>query len=129
VYHHIGAERMTPEYFEQRSFYQGVCNSYTMIREHGLRAEDAGLATTPGSPLRKGLEYARQLKRQFLPGTETDLLAARFESAYERGFRFHRQCVKSSPRLFQWVRQENYFDYDYPELEPEFTPPPRQETL
>jgi len=46
-----------------------------------------------------------------LPGTETDLLAPRFDPL-TGGFRFHRQCVKFLARLFQGWRQENYFDYD-----------------
>ena len=32
IYHFIPASRMTPEYFEQRAYYQAVCDSYSNIR-------------------------------------------------------------------------------------------------
>src|SRR5262249_30254313 len=38
IYHIIPASRMTPEYFEQRAYYQGVCDSYSNVRREGSRA-------------------------------------------------------------------------------------------
>src|SRR5258707_8178805 len=35
VYHFMSASRMTPEYFERRAYYQGVCDSYSRIRREG----------------------------------------------------------------------------------------------
>lgn len=114
VYHHISSERMTLGYFDQRSFYQGVCDSYTRIRDSESPFPD-NLAGT--SMVR---QWARSLKRILLPPPEVDALQDRFHDAYRRGFEFHQACVRSSPALLQWVRRENYFDYAYPQLEPDF---------
>ena len=35
VYHRIPKERMTVSYFEERQFYQGVCDSFSNIRKKG----------------------------------------------------------------------------------------------
>ncbi|MBB3204277.1 GT2 family glycosyltransferase [Rhodopirellula rubra] len=124
VHHHIGPERMTKSYFDQRSFYQGVCNSYTEIRSG---TDPTPLPDTEGSDRSfPPLQWARRLKRSLRPSVAQDDLPARFFRAYVRGFNFHRACVRSSPRLLQWVRQETYFDYHYPTLEPNFSPAPRE---
>ncbi|TWT64674.1 glycosyltransferase [Allorhodopirellula solitaria] len=111
VWHHIGAQRMTPEYFDQRSFYQGVCDSYTQIRQ----GED------PVEKVPRKISIARRWasywKRTLLPPKELDEMQARFHRVYRRGFDFHQAAVRSSPVLLRWVRRENYFDYAYPTLE------------
>lgn len=114
VFHHISSERMTPEYFDQRSFYQGVCDSYTQIREGQAPALDKPASI---STVRK---WARKLKHAVMPPPEPIAMQDRFHHAYLRGFEFHQRCVRSSPTLLQWVQRENYFDYAYPELEPDF---------
>lgn len=114
VFHHIGSERMTLEYFDQRSFFQGVCDSYTQIRDG---KDPSAVKPVSTSFIR---QWARRLKHALLPPPELDALQGRFHRAYRRGFEFHQACVRSSPQLLQWVRRENYFEYAYPELEPDF---------
>ncbi len=114
VFHHIGAERMTLNYFDQRAFYQGVCDSYTQIRAGEEPHQDA-LANHSVVH-----QWARRLKHLLLPPQELDAMQARFHLAYRRGFEFHQACVRSSPTLLQWVRREDYFDYAYPTLETDF---------
>lgn len=114
VFHHIGSQRMTLDYFDQRSFYQGVCDSYTQIRE--------GQTPFRNKPARILIvrKWVRSLRRVLLPPHEINVMQDRFHRAYRRGFEFHQACVLSSPALLKWVRRENYFDYAYPELEPDF---------
>ncbi len=111
VWHHIGRERMTLEYFDQRAFYQGVCDSYTKVRDPDEYGQPI---STNGSVLRR---YARRLKHFVRPPHELDEMQARFHRSYLRGFEFHQAAVRASPALLRWVRRENYFDYGYPKLE------------
>lgn len=124
VNHHIESERMTKRYFDQRSFYQGVCDSYTAIR--GGTDPTILLAEKEEKPAWPIVTWAKQLKRALSPPAELDALQARFYRSYTRGFEFHCLCVQSSQRLLHWVRQESYFDYNYPSLEAGFSPAPRQ---
>ncbi len=124
VLHHIAAGRMRPEYFEQRAFYQGVCDSYTHIRRSTTPKTMIAEATEATSPTL--LELARRWKRMLIPPRKRNSLQPRFERAYRRGIKFHSLCVQSSPRLLKWVRQETYFNYTYPTLEPDFNPPLRR---
>lgn len=114
VFHHIGSERMTLDYFDRRAFYQGVCDSYTQIRD----GKDPSLDKPALTAIVR--QRARRLKHVLLPPPELDTLQGRFHREYLRGFEFHQGCVRSSPLLLQWVRRESYFDYAYPELEPDF---------
>lgn len=118
VFHHIGPERMTLDYFDQRCFYQGVCDSYTRIRDGEDPSQDKPACSTIVR------QWARRLKRVLIPPPELDAMQGRFHRAYRRGFEFHQACVRSSPTLLHWVRRENYFDYSYPELEPDFRAAP-----
>ncbi len=125
VHHHIGTQRMTVAYFERRSFYQGVCDSYTQIRSGNDPSEL--LASFDTESKFWPLKIARRLKRMVVASRQSDSLENLFAKAYRRGFEFHCGSVISSPRLLQWVRRENYFDYHYPDLEPDFSPALRSE--
>ncbi|TWU16317.1 Glycosyl transferase family 2 [Allorhodopirellula heiligendammensis] len=118
VFHHIGQERLTLDYFAQRAFYQGVCDSYTQIRDGEHPTLDSA---ADASAARRWLRHWRRI---LWPPEELDDLQARFALAYRRGFDFHRVCVQSSPTLLEWVRRQNYLDYAYPTLEPDFKAPP-----
>ncbi len=121
VHHQIGNERMTARYFEQRYFYQGVCDSYTQLRSKAplaIRSEQQSLFP-------KVRSVAARLKRAFVGARPRDPFGERFAAAYQRGFEFHQHCVSKSPLLRNWVNREDYFDYQYPCLEADFVPPRR----
>lgn len=106
VYHHVPAERMTYEYFDKRFFYQGVCDSYTHIRQRhrelmGARAERLQeVMERIKGPL-------RPLKRRLLGKAERPdekmALERRFHRAYARGYEFHRSTVRRNPALLTWI--------------------------
>lgn len=123
VHHWVSNERMTHEYFDRRYFYQGVCDSYAQVR--------MGITAAPNSSVGSWFRLLRpaifRFKRAFVSKMRADgLLTERFILAYERGFRFHQQCVAMSPRLVEWIQRESYFDYQYPTLESDFQQPTRE---
>jgi glycosyltransferase involved in cell wall biosynthesis len=110
VAHLISASRLTPEYFEQRAIYQGVCDSYTQIRESGK------VPTLNRPSFKDFIRSAKwKIERQLLllnPTIEgVRLLMAR---AHFEGMQFHQDEVRNDPKLLEWVLRPNYFNYSLP---------------
>ena len=133
VHHRIPASRVTPEYFERRSFYQGVCDSYTEIRSHGAVVDVPVETPAPrvvesyarrlGRHARQPLHHARNfLRRSFRLGAASETVVApqeadvkrRVKKGYRAGYEFHRNAVKQDPELLKWVLKEDYWDYRLP---------------
>ncbi len=93
VYHQVPNDRMTKSYFCRRSYIQGISDSYTHIRNGGVRYHWTMLAL-------------RAIKR--LPIFCKDRLQASAYRAYLSGYRFHQLEVKSDPMLHEWVVRETY---------------------
>lgn len=113
VYHSVPKERMTVGYFEKRCFYQGVCDSYTMIRkaEGELLISVVDRIKAPLRALKKRLE--RGVIRQ---QTEKEMLQERFHKAFSQGYQFHQNAVRQCPELLDWVLKSDYWDYKLPQL-------------
>jgi glucosyl-dolichyl phosphate glucuronosyltransferase len=118
IYHTIPASRMTPEYFEKRAYYQGVCDSYSKIRREGSGA-------LKFSPLRNArriagrvVRYLNHLQDQACVTAETAEVTAirhRVRRAYQAGYEFHQSAVRSRPELLAWVIRSDYWDYRLPQ--------------
>jgi glucosyl-dolichyl phosphate glucuronosyltransferase len=131
VHHCVPAGRLTPEYFERREFFQGVCDSYTAIRRQGDIVVH-NPSETGGQRLRRyarhPLHHARNFVQRLLtrpppppnePGTEGPELSwikQRVQAAYQKGYTFHQDAVRQTPGLLGWVLRENYWDYRLPQL-------------
>jgi glycosyltransferase involved in cell wall biosynthesis len=114
VFHQISRERMTHHYFDQRYFYQGVCDSYSEIRQrHGLSKQVYVIA--------KFKNLLRPYKRAIITlsrkKTEKSILRERFWRAYQKGYLFHQSAVHKNPELLAWVLKKDYWDYTLPNLE------------
>jgi glucosyl-dolichyl phosphate glucuronosyltransferase len=104
VYHHIPSDRFTQEYFEQRHFYQGVCDSFTAIRKAGSASHLAPKVYDPDEaaiPKQDSYQFIHQAIRK----------------AYIDGYNFHLSRVKQTPELLNWVLKTDYFDYRLPPLQ------------
>jgi glucosyl-dolichyl phosphate glucuronosyltransferase len=111
VKHVIPASRMTLESFKKRGFYQGVCDSYTLVRREG--------ATDPHRR-RSWKDIIRPLKRRIyreypLGNGDSRAIRELMSRAHAAGFAFHQNEVRRDPNLLQWVAKPNYFDYALPE--------------
>jgi hypothetical protein len=112
VLHKVPKCRMTVEYFERRSFLQGISDSYSRIRER--RAADQSIWVNPFKKFYGHLRQSGQRARILREPTEegVKLLIAR---AYRDGFEFHQSEVRKDPSLLEWVLKPDYFDYRLPE--------------
>jgi glycosyltransferase involved in cell wall biosynthesis len=121
VTHEIPAARLTARYFENRAFYQGVCDSYTRIRSHGIVA--------PARPSWRGV--LRRFKQQVLGlGLDPELRRVREATAraYRAGFAFHQGAVREDPALLAWVTRPDYLDYRLPDGWERFAATPPEQT-
>ncbi|NEQ28392.1 MAG: hypothetical protein F6K28_57325, partial [Microcoleus sp. SIO2G3] len=116
VFHSVSKERMTYNYFDQRHFYQGVCESYTDIRQSNGKLRQVSLIDKIKAPLRFlktiGLKLLN-LPNENLPN-EKDALNERFYQAYQRGYQFHQNAVRLNPGLLDWILRKDYWDYKLP---------------
>ena len=108
VAHRVPAARMTAGYFAERSFAQGVSDSYTDLRRSG-----GGRVSWTHRIAREFRPVLQDLRR--LAGTGGDAVArevreieAAMREGYRRGYDFHQSEVKNDPALRAWVGQEHY---------------------
>jgi glucosyl-dolichyl phosphate glucuronosyltransferase len=125
VRHRIDSQRMTVGYFEQRHFYQGVCDSYTQCRGEAKVVCPSSSRLTESAIRSLAKRIKSVLVGRNSAGRE-NAYEQRFLRAYQRGFEFHQSCCEKSATLRQWVKRPDYFDYHYPELEPGIRLPIRQ---
>jgi glucosyl-dolichyl phosphate glucuronosyltransferase len=122
VFHSVSKERMTHEYFDRRFYYQGVCDSYTSIRQEHDRRKQRSTFDKIKTPLRKIKQLVNRLMGNISakivePKTERERLKARFDREYQAGYQFHQNAVTQKPQLLDWVLKQDYWDYKLPKLE------------
>jgi len=112
VFHQVPKERMTYKYFDKRSFFQGVCNSYTDIRMKG------GVKSTSLKGKVKNL--LKRFKQKVLTKSsilsEKEMLEKRFFTAFTEGYQFHQNAVSQNPELLNWILKPDYWDYKLPKI-------------
>jgi len=108
VYHNIPIERLTVKGFEERNYYQGVCDSFTQIRKNGGITNISLPQYCPIKTLPSHLSAYEQYKQ---------IIYQRIQNSYVDGFRFHQEAVRKSDKLLEWVLRDNYlFDYTLPKI-------------
>ena len=114
LFHQCGADRLNPQYFAKRAYFQGVCESFARIR--------SGINPKPGSsPYRSIYTRYRTMAGNVLrrlPGCgsawtkEGAPIKEVTEQAYIAGWRFHQTEVAADPNLLDWVRRADFLDAD-----------------
>jgi hypothetical protein len=103
---------MAPEYFERRSFLEGISDSYAQIRrDHVLSAPPTQSWRDYLRPVKWWkLERELILRRPTAEGVHRLMARSRFA-----GMQFHRNEVRNDPKLLGWVLRKDYFDYRLPD--------------
>ncbi|GEO06871.1 hypothetical protein AAE02nite_45350 [Adhaeribacter aerolatus] len=116
LHHLISADRLTVKYFKQRAFYQGVCNSFTLLRKKYLY-NNAGDKIISLASVKNILRPAKNLliyvKNQFIPKEIRELMAI-LQQEEKAGFDFHQEAFRNNPKVKEWVLRKNYWDYKLP---------------
>ncbi|MGI8635365.1 MAG: hypothetical protein ACR2KZ_08175, partial [Segetibacter sp.] len=116
VDHYIPEERLTIAYFKKRAFYQGVCNSFTLLRQKYVTG-----TTEIKFP------FLKQIKMQLQPMKKKTLLIYKLLAPKDirkimnelnreekKGFDFHQAAFENNPKLQEWVLKKDYLDYKLP---------------
>jgi len=109
VHHRVPRSRMTPDYFSERAYAQGISDSYTDIRARVLGGQTAHAAF----PRRVVLNWMSRAKERCTPASDqvgkqlrgVKLAALR---SWRAGYRFHQQSVREDPDLLVWVTRTTY---------------------
>jgi glucosyl-dolichyl phosphate glucuronosyltransferase len=103
LHHLVSADRLTPEYFGKRAYYQGVCDSFTRIR---AGTDPVAVATGPRAeprvPAVGGTPWARAAYPVRL-GTV---------ASYNEGWVFHQNEAARDASLLGWIRRPDYWNAD-----------------
>jgi glycosyltransferase involved in cell wall biosynthesis len=119
LHHHVSKERLTVEYFKKRAFYQGVCDSYTHLRN-----EHFNQTTIKFSRLKlfrnKLHPYYRWIKKIQVKDKSITLpapikeLQSELEKSIQEGYQFHKERFYSNENVKSWVLKENYWNFKLP---------------
>ncbi|AFY36210.1 glycosyltransferase family 2 protein [Calothrix sp. PCC 7507] len=119
VFHNVSKDRMTYEYFDKRYFYQGVCDSYSLIRKNQDKLKDVSFLQKNQDFFRKIKQLGKKIisiKSDKNIKNEKDALKARFHHSYQKGYQFHQNAVHKNPELLNWVLKKDYWDYTLPKI-------------
>lgn len=112
LHHLCGADRLNIDYFKRRAYFQGVCDSFTAIRDSNTRKNVDSL-----SLYYKLRRIAGKMIRMVNPPSSVWMKNAKevrmlTEQAYSEGYRFHQREVQQDPALLAWVRRSDYLNTD-----------------
>jgi len=106
VYHCVPKERVSVDYFEQKSFAQGISNSYTSIRNKKERPSFTNL-------FKLQLLLIIKITKCHLVTSkykELYLIKLKTQISYLKGYLFHQRKCKKDKTLLEWVLKDNYFE-------------------
>jgi glycosyltransferase involved in cell wall biosynthesis len=108
VTHVIPQERVTVAYFKQRMFVEGVCDSYTEIRNNGgIAPNESGFIDSAKSTLERWSAYCIAVATGKL---RLAIYTAIAHNCHEKGVRYHRKEVSNDKKLLEYVLQPDYLD-------------------
>lgn len=91
VYHLVSNGRMTKEYFKQRTYNQGISDSYTLIRNDEKRYF--------------WKHKIKLLIKKYFLNHDVDL-----DESYISGYQYHQLQARKNPALLAWIKRESYID-------------------
>jgi glycosyltransferase involved in cell wall biosynthesis len=127
AYHTVSQNRMTLVYLCQRSYNQGISDSYYQIRNPqamntGQISYLDGKSTKsvayyiqrarempPSDRLRWLQNRVREFRRRLYP-TRQEKIRDQLQIAYHAGWKFHQNAVQADPELLAFVLKKNYME-------------------
>jgi len=118
VHHFVSNQRMTKKYFCKRYYYQGVADSYTMIRNHYHNNQSTDKKVIFFLLVKRSLWSLKSLilslfKNYGNLNFKLGWYMFYFKIAYIRGYRFHNSNARKDKQILNWILKENYWDYNY----------------
>ncbi len=107
VYHWVSKSRMTPEYFKERSFSQGISDSYTDLRNQATPRINR--KTKVKRIIRQGKTFIKEI----IKGRKADIAISELSrNPYEDGYKFHQKQFYQNQEMKEWVVKPHYLCED-----------------
>jgi glycosyltransferase involved in cell wall biosynthesis len=105
VFHKVTPERMTPRYFYQRGFNQGISDSFTSLRE----AQACSARNFSVGFFFRLFGFIKRKFNDLVDGRELRLALAEFEKGHKAGFAYHQKAYADDPEVRSWVHRAHYY--------------------
>ena len=109
VQHEVPAARLTEEYFEQRTYYQGVCDSYARIRADRKVTQAARTWRNAAGRIKRFC-----IDRSRANQTALERVQSRDRESLSAGLQLSPGEVSRDPKLLEWGLRDNYWDFALP---------------
>lgn len=112
INHYVTKERLDIDYFKKRAYFQGICESFTKLREINTSKK-----TLKETILSFAWLYYYNLKKFYKkllqPATPREIknYLAILKAKEKEGFNFHQNAFKQDLSVKEWVLRENYWNY------------------
>jgi glucosyl-dolichyl phosphate glucuronosyltransferase len=121
VHHWVTKERLTLDYLSKRMFYQGICSSYTDLRNRRPASSNLFTFNNFYSLIFLTLQFVKNFifKLSYTKARDIvvpSLLNIYFIRGHNQGYNYHQRWVRTNPKLINWIRKKNYFNYKLPTL-------------
>ncbi len=107
VYHAVTSERMTFDYFRQRSFNQGISYSYACLRNPSRFGTSTSSLLNIFRRLFGPLYHFMKQDQERDP--EIRELLALMHKGHQEGFKYHQQMYQEYPEVKNWVHKLTYY--------------------
>jgi glycosyltransferase involved in cell wall biosynthesis len=112
INHYVTKERLNIDYFKKRAYFQGICESFTKLREissgkKGLKEIILSFAWLYYYKLKK---FYKKLLQPALP-QEIKNHRIILKAKEKEGFDFHQNAFNEDLKVKEWVLKENYWNY------------------
>lgn len=98
---------MTFDYFRQRSFNQGISDSYTRLRNQSNFRRQTSCSNNIVRRLFSSLYHF--IKQDQEKDTEIRKLFVIMRKSYQEGFNYHQQIYREDPEVRNWVHKLTYY--------------------
>jgi glycosyltransferase involved in cell wall biosynthesis len=114
LYHTVISERLTKEYFLQRSYIEGMMNGYTIIRNGVDKQDKSKLWKIMRWPVLTTRDIVRSIghRRKRLGDSELYKFEKEIKVSLAKGFEDYIKHVKGNSLLMKYVKEDNYLDID-----------------
>jgi len=118
LYHKIGKNRLTTDYFSKRAFEEGITKSFAECRLRYYAVNDIDNAKTVSVPkpacrresgTRRSLFFLKKLFL-FLTDYKYNEQMRSFHKSYCSGYDFHQHEFHTNPEVREWVLRDDYCD-------------------
>ena len=114
LYHQISKERLTHEYFDNRAYYAGVCNSFSTLRYKSKKQNNKPIISFFDKLKYRISNILFIIYLNLNPDIKS--LYRRFSKKEQDGYNYHQEQYKLNLKVREWVHRKDFLNYKLPDL-------------